>query len=160
LPLPILWKQSLLPYSVLKFLNIASAWSTPEKPIGGKFHRNANHVLQAMTTNAPGGKQKGLAFQEYSPDYPHVQRTLGYAGRPSGPAFYISLINNSKNHGPGSQQKYNPHEADSNFGKVVEGWDEVVIAKMKKQPGAEGGNSFVRGNENHILITNMIIETS
>jgi len=28
--------------------------------------------------------------------------------------------------GPGSQQHKNPYEADANFGKVVEGFDDVV----------------------------------
>lgn len=28
--------------------------------------------------------------------------------------------------GPGSQQSKNPHEADANFGRVVEGFDDVV----------------------------------
>lgn len=46
----------------------------------GAFHRNAGHVLQAQaSTDLPGG-QKGLAFQEYHPDFPHKQYTMGYAG--------------------------------------------------------------------------------
>ena len=44
---------------------------------GGKFHRNAGHVLQASVK----GSGKGLAYQEYSPEYPHKQFTLGYAGK-------------------------------------------------------------------------------
>ena len=46
---------------------------------------------------------QGLAFQEYHDDYPHHPLTLGYAGRPGGPAFYINLIDNRQNHGPASQ---------------------------------------------------------
>ena len=41
------------------------------------FHRNAGHVLQAQINT--GGMQ-GLAFQEYHPDFPHHQYTMGYAG--------------------------------------------------------------------------------
>ncbi len=43
---------------------------------GGVFHRNAGHVLQAQTRHS----QPGLAFQEYSPTFPHKRLTLGYAG--------------------------------------------------------------------------------
>jgi hypothetical protein len=31
-------------------------------------------------------------FQEYSEKFPHVKYTLGYAGRPGGPDFYISTL--------------------------------------------------------------------
>ena len=31
-----------------------------------------------------------LGFQEYHASYPHVKYTLGFAGRPGGPAWYIS----------------------------------------------------------------------
>ena len=44
-----------------------------------------------------------MAFQEYHPQYPHKLFTLGYAGRPGGPAFYISTMDNTDNHGPASQ---------------------------------------------------------
>jgi hypothetical protein len=60
-----------------------------------------------------------MPFQEYSPKFPHAKYTIGYAGRPSGPGWYVSIQDNTRNHGPGSQQKANPYEADSNFGKLV-----------------------------------------
>lgn len=42
---------------------------------GGAFHRNAPHVKQATVK----GNHKGfpLAFQEYSPDFPHKKVSLG-----------------------------------------------------------------------------------
>ena len=59
-----------------------------------------------------------VAFQEYSPEYPHVQWTVGLAGRPGGPDFYISKVDNSANHGPGGQSHHDLHEeADPCFGK-------------------------------------------
>ena len=67
----------------------------------------------------------GLAFQEYHPSYPHIRGSLGYAGRPGGPEFYISLVDNTDNHGPGSQGSKT--EADGCFARVVEGWDDVVV---------------------------------
>ena len=102
---------------VYNFLEIARTWK------GGAFHRNANHVLQAK---AHSEVKRSMPFQEYSDEYPHVKGTIGYAGRPSGPAFYISILDNSKNHGPGSQQKHNPYEADSIIGTIIEGMDDVV----------------------------------
>jgi len=107
-----------IPVSVYNWLEIARTWKS------GAFHRNAGHVLQA-TTNA-GAVKKSLAFQEYSKLHPHKKGTAGYCGRPSGPCWYISIQDNTGNHGPGSQQQKNPHEADANFGRIVEGLDDVV----------------------------------
>lgn len=136
--------MSLMPHAVFLFLDLVDHWKS------GAFHRNARHVQQARC-NGPG---KTLAFQEYSAAYPHVTRTLGYAGRPgSQRAFYVSMQNNTINHGPGSQQK-GTTEADSCFGKVIEGWD--VVLRMKRQPGTqEKKNGFVEPESNHIQITTM-----
>jgi len=41
---------------------------------------------------------------------------LIFSGRPGGPAFYISTVNNVQNHGPASQGSGT--EADSCFGKI------------------------------------------
>jgi hypothetical protein len=133
--------SQLQPHSVFSFLEVARQWE------GGAFHRNAAHVLQAMVH----GGFKPLAFQEYSKEYPHTFGTVGYAGRPSGPAWYVSIIDNTKNHGPGSQQKHNPHEADSCFGKVIEGYDEVQ--RIKKMPGKE----FLDDPKKHVVIKDMNI---
>jgi hypothetical protein len=107
----------LLPVSVFNFLEMARTHKS------GAFHRNAGHVLQAT---AKSDVTRSLPFQEYSDKFPHQRGTTGYAGRPSGPGFYISIQDNTKNHGPGSQQKKNPYEADSLFGRVVDGMDDVV----------------------------------
>jgi hypothetical protein len=98
-----------------------------------------------------GGFQH-LAFQEYSEEYPHKLGTVGCAGRPSGPEWYVSTEDNSKNHGPGSQQKHNPYEADSCFGKVIEGFDDEV-QRIKKMPGKE----FLGNPKKHVLIKDMDI---
>jgi hypothetical protein len=44
----------------------------------GAFSRNAGHVLQATANTDVKGR--GMAFQEYHPDFPHKQYTMGYAG--------------------------------------------------------------------------------
>ena len=90
----------------------------------------------------------GLAFQEYHPDFPHYKFTMGYAGRPGGPAFYISTVNNVANHGPGSQGSRT--EADSCFGKIYRGED--VVKRMQHQPGAAKGLGFVSDSKDYIKI--------
>jgi hypothetical protein len=95
--------EDLIPHSVYTILEIARHWTT------GAFHRNAPHVLQVQVDSH---EVKHLAFQEYSDKFPHKKGTMGYAGRPSGPAIYASIQDNTRNHGPGSQQNANPYEAD------------------------------------------------
>jgi len=107
-----------LPCSVYQFLEIASTWKS------GSFHRNAGHVLQVQSRSSY--EHRNMPFQEYSPEFPHTKGTTGYAGRPSSTGWYVSIQDNTRNHGPGSQQKQNPHEADSNFGRVIEGMMDVV----------------------------------
>lgn len=128
-----------VPYSTYKFLEIMETFK------GGAFHRRAGHVLQAMVTT----RAKHLAFQEYHPQFPHVKHTLGYAGRPGGPEFYISTVDNSENHGPASQGSKT--EADSCFGKIVDGAD--VVKRMQRQPGGAKGSGFISDSKNFIRIT-------
>lgn len=132
----------LQPHSVFSFLEVARQYK------GGAFHRIAGHVLQVMVK----GNFPHLAFQEYSKEYPHKERTVGYAGRPSGPAWYVSTQDNVRNHGPGSQQKENPYEADSCFGKVIEGYDDEV-QRIRKVPG----QGFIDDKKKHVLIKEMKI---
>ena len=89
-----------LPCSVYQFLEIASTWKS------GSFHRNAGHVLQVQSRSSY--EHRNMPFQEYSPEFPHTKGTTGYAGRPSSTGWYVSIQDNTRNHGPGSQQKQNP----------------------------------------------------
>lgn len=137
---------ALVPYSVLNFLEVARTTKT------AGFHRNAKHVLQAFVRGTP---VKSLAFQEYSPKFPHKKGTMGYCGRPSGPCFYVSTMDNTRNHGPGSQQNRNPHEADAAFGTVVEGFEDVVLGRVHKMPYKEFTNDaskFVKIVKMKILV--------
>jgi len=112
-----------MPHAVLNFMEIVDRWS------GGAFFRNAGHVLQVMVE---GEQPRGtLAWQEYSPDFPHYEYTLGYAGRPGGSQFYISIMDNVQNHGPASQGS--AHEADSCFAKVI--GDKGVVNRLKHKWG-------------------------
>jgi hypothetical protein len=87
----------LIPCSVFYFLELVRGWKK------GSFHRNAGHVLQVQSRS--DYIKSSMPFQEYSPQHPHKYGTVGYAGRPSGPGWYVSIKDNTKNHGPGSQQK-------------------------------------------------------
>ena len=133
----------LVPYSVYYFLEIIKNWK------GGAFHRVAGHVLQSMV-HGPG---EGLAFQEYNPLFPHKKLTLGYAGRPGGPAFYISTVDNVLNHGPGSQGSKT--EADSCFGTVIGGFD--IVERIKLQPGRTKPSGFIDKRENYIKIVKLTL---
>ena len=135
---------SLIPCSVYNFLEIARTWKK------GAFHRNANHVLQAIARSAV---KESMPFQEYSKEYPHKKGTVGYAGRPSGPEFYVSIQNNSGAHGPGSQQKHNPYEADCIIGTIIQGMEDGTVDRVHTMPFKE----FSGDKEKWVLIRRMHI---
>jgi len=132
----------LMPHTVYHFLMQVhnGCWN------GRSFNRNAEHVLQAGlegyyataddADDDGGFDELGLTevgFQEYSDMYPHELHTVGFAGRPGGPEWYISMMDNTEIHGPGGQNKYElKHEADPCFGKVVQGLEAVYL--MQKMP--------------------------
>jgi hypothetical protein len=117
----------LIPCSVHYFLELVRNFQS------GAFDRNAAQVVQASTaTSEP--EELPMPFQEYSPEFPHLMYTTGYAGRPSGPEWYVNVMDNSKSHGPGSQQTHNAFEADSLFGKIVEGGETTVIPRIQSIP--------------------------
>jgi len=138
---------ALVPYVVYYFLEMVKNFKS------GAFHRNAGHVLQAMYYLQDGAERGGLAWQEYDPGFPHKKYTMGYAGRPGGPAFYISTVDNTDNHGPASQGSKT--EADGCFGRVVRGRD--VVKRMMKQPGKSKPNGFVDDSKHFIRITSLRI---
>lgn len=135
---------ALVPYVVYYFLQIVKHFKS------GAFHRNAGHVLQSMV-RLEGRQERGLAWQEYDPHFPHQIYTLGYAGRPGGPAFYISTVDNTMNHGPASQGSKT--EADGCFGKIVSGVS--VVKQMMKQQGRSKPNGFISDAANFITITSL-----
>jgi hypothetical protein len=104
-----------------------------------------------------GGRgTKPFAFQEYSKEFPHKKWTLGYAGRPSGAsALYISTLDNSRNHGPGSQGSKT--EADAIIGKVVDDRGIEVVKRMMKQPGAGKGSGFISDQKKFIKIEKLFL---
>lgn len=118
---------------------------------GNSFYRNAGHIVQGGPTPnfmSPNDMSRAvlddrfrdagfhsILFQEYSPAFPHVKYTVGYAGRPGGPDFYISTQDNTVNHGPGGQSD-DPTDADPCFAKVIYGND--IVDRMHNSPVREG----------------------
>jgi len=108
---------------------------------GTHVSTNARHVMQIgpmyddnLATNVTKGVETSyhhfrdvgldkVSYQEYSPEFPHDQYTIGMAGRPSGPDFYVNKVNNTIMHGPGGQMNDGDmhNEADPCFGKLVDG---------------------------------------
>lgn len=126
---------------------------------GFSFHRNAGHVIQAGANHKnflnfehvpteQGFKKAGfhsLLFQEYSENFPHRKYTLGFAGRPGGPEFYINTRDNTKNHGPGGQANHDvPSDADTCFAKIVDGFD--LVDRMYHLPVKEGHYRSLKDN--------------
>lgn len=149
-----------MPHTVLWFLD-----QVDRKLYDGcSFHRNAGHVIQGgpianflSPPNAALGKHfkesglESVLFQEYSEKHPHVKYTLGYAGRPGGPDFYISMQDNTKNHGPGGQGTYDdPSEADPCFARVVQGFE--VADRIHKSAVQEGSYKRMK---NYVAIQQM-----
>jgi len=137
-----------MPYAVLTFLDMIT-----KEFKGGSFMRNAPHVKQASLS----GKHPGfpLVFQEYHPKFPHIKYSLGFAGRPSSSQFYISTVDNVRNHGPGSQGSAT--EADACFAKLVgaeakSGPSVEVVKRLAKQPGGKKPNGFVESASDFVII--------
>ena len=130
------------PYSTLYFLSRVVADFK-----SGAFHRNAPHVLQSQIQ---GPRAEALAFQEASPDFPHVAHSLGYAGRPGGAsAFYVNVVDNTRNHG-GDRKG----EADAIIG-ILEPASLGVVRRMRTQPGGQKPNGFVKTPADHIRIVSL-----
>lgn len=132
-----------LPYAVFTFLEIVRTFKS------GSFHRNAGHVLQSEVKADFKG---GVVYMEFDRRYPHVEYTMGFAGRGGGNAFYINIVDNTLNHGPGTDRGGKDPEADTPFGRIVAGHD--VVELMKKQKGT-GKMGFVKNNDYIIRIESL-----
>ena len=77
---------------------------------------------------ANSGLEK-VHFQEYNEAWPHLEWTVGLAGRPGGTEFYINKRDNSVDHGPGGFSSDQKANADPCFAKVVKGFD--IVNRMQ-----------------------------
>ena len=113
--------------------------------------RAASHVLQANCSPKQGEEyQPNIAFQEYSENYVHERFTVGVAGFPGGPDWYINLVDNLQNHGPGGQH---PTLANPCIGKIVSGFE--TVAKIQQQPH---NNTGFEGLHKAVLIKTAVVK--
>lgn len=122
-----------MPHVISYFLNLVETqfWN------GCHFFRNAQHVIQANCHRRQPKHEMispHILYQEYDKNlsYLHKKYSVGIAGRPGGPDFYINLQNNLINHGPGGQGP----EPDPCFGHVVEGFEVVDSIHSMKTDGS------------------------
>lgn len=125
-----------MPHSIYTFMELIS-----NKVFDNTvFVHNADHVMLATPYDLDGKGEhpkstKTLLFPEYSSDFPHVQHTIGFQGRPGGPDIYVNLEDNIENHGPGGQKHHQlVEEADPCFAKVVTNLDVLEeLAKLNRK---------------------------
>lgn len=133
-----------MPHSVHLFLEqvVHGLWD------GCAFVINAPHLLQAGAhpADVPSSQKDDskldrfkmksldtLSFQEFNDNYPHDKWTLGFAGRPAGPDFYINKMENIDAHGPHGQKQHDlQEEADPCFARVIDGFD--ILEKLFNSP--------------------------
>jgi len=141
----------LMPHAVHLFLEqiYHGLWN------GCDFVINGIHVLQA----GPGDDKQleafqhsqldVLSFQEYHKEFPHEKYTVGFAGRPGGPDFYINKRDNTEYHGPYGQPGYDlEEEADPCFGRIVSGFD--TLARLWTLPAMDDEAGFWLHEKVHI----------
>lgn len=97
-------------------------------PDGVDNHDEAEEILKRRYFDRGLGQ---LLFAEYSPEFPHLEYTLAFAGRPGGPGMYVNTINNAALHGPGGYS--DDGMGDPCFAKVISGLD--VIERMHHASG-------------------------
>ena len=136
-----------MPHAIHTFLEQVSRGLYNVGTGGYSFHHNGGHIIQGApipnhltTPNANLEERFTLSgyghvlFQEYSNNFPHVEYTLGFTGRPySGPNFYINTRNNAQLHGPGGYS--NDGYGDPCFGKITFGTEVITRIHEQSSPG-------------------------
>jgi cyclophilin family peptidyl-prolyl cis-trans isomerase len=90
------------------------------------FFRVEHHVVQATPNHH---NHHGVLFQETNKHKnAHDKFTLGLAGRPGGPDFYVNMMENHQTHGPGGQGEEYPGdvEADPCFAILTHGQELIT----------------------------------
>lgn len=105
-----------------------------------EHHEEENYVRTSLKMFQDVGLDT-LAFPDYSEEYPHVEWTIGFAGRPGGPDFYINWDDNTELHGPGGQYQHALEEqGDSCFGRIKSGQD--VLTALDDRATIEDGTDW------------------
>jgi cyclophilin family peptidyl-prolyl cis-trans isomerase len=125
---------------------------------GCSFYANPDHVvmggatrnfLTPPTTNLLKNFEDvgwdHVLFQEYSDSFPHDPYTLGLAGRPGGPSFYVNLKDNTKIHGHDTIiAREDATNVDPCFAKVVEGFE--AVDRMHRSPTKDSEHFDLKEN--------------
>lgn len=126
----------LMPHTVKSFLDLVEH----ETLVDGTFMLAKPHIIlvgpvdyhDAENNNrleerlAYGGSENGLLLlNEFTPEYPHHEGTVGFTAGYLGPVFYINMVDNNEIHAVNK---------DPCFGQFVKGFDLIRrIARMQKR---------------------------
>jgi len=119
----------LMPHSVHVFLQAVEHQVWNDNTF---FWINSGHLIQAKSSREKATDANHelytVSFPEYSHEFDHAPWTVGFAGSPGGPDFYINKRHNGETHGPNTQPHHIlPGDADPCFATVVSGFDAVRI---------------------------------
>jgi len=97
---------------------------------------NLYEISDKIFSNFINSGLKSVLFAEYSPKFPHQEMTLGFAGGSFN--FYISMEDNSKAHGPVTDDKREQYsDGEPCFAKVVSGFDTLKrIQQLENHHGS------------------------
>lgn len=103
-----------MPHSVHIFLELIQS----EFYVGKTFNLSFRHIVGLSTHTDDELKLKGTAFREYNETFPHKMWTVGLMGKApvSGPSFYISMVDNTRN-----------NHGDPCIGGIIHGFDTIEM---------------------------------
>jgi cyclophilin family peptidyl-prolyl cis-trans isomerase len=152
----------MMPHTIQIFMNLIQE----KMYVGGTFVLARDHILVAgpMDTVDPENNRRleeqmvqegympegALLFQQYTPDFPHRQYTVGFTSS-GGPLFYINIEDNTEAHGPRHIEGEGDVEGDPVFATIVEGFD--VIQKILDMPRNENESLGVQIVDTYVMKT-------
>uniref|UniRef100_A0A7S1D247 PPIase cyclophilin-type domain-containing protein n=1 Tax=Cyclophora tenuis TaxID=216820 RepID=A0A7S1D247_CYCTE len=142
-----------MPHTIFTFLDLVDlqlfdgtafvAANAMQMEGGSPGHAATDRAIKLYERYAKFGYSRSpLAFNEYSPRFPHEQFTVGFVGSPvAGPGLVINMVNNSETRG------LNEHGRPTSpcFGKVIQGFD--TLARMQSAPKSADGYRLAKNIE-------------
>mmetsp|Transcript_14285 Transcript_14285/g.25500 ORF Transcript_14285/g.25500 Transcript_14285/m.25500 type:complete len:607 (+) Transcript_14285:163-1983(+) len=118
--------------------------------VGGPvdLHNNENNQILEQRMIRQGYFPDGaLLFMEYTPDYPHVQHSVGF-NQAGGPVFYFNMKDNTELHAPHNGEGGGNKEGDPCFAKIVEGFDVAKrIAQLREGEGELETSVYIKDTQ-------------